>query len=168
MVKIKSISEQSCPEGQTWCPIKKHCMPDKMRPGKGKQFGKGKGPVGSPKQEAKIDKLVDDVFDEGFDKFGKTLALEKQVDLMLDKFGSNKKDKGTVNVSVSPTMQGGVDVRVSESIDILFNILENEDYKTYFKNKLKDFGYDSPADIPDDKKKEFFNSVDKGWKANNE
>lgn len=41
----------------------------------------------------------------------------------------------------------------------------NENYKKYFKLMLKKHGYNSPADIPDDKKKEFFNAVDKGWKG---
>jgi len=41
----------------------------------------------------------------------------------------------------------------------------NENYKKYFKLMLKKHGYSSPADIPADKKKAFFNSVDKGWKG---
>jgi hypothetical protein len=44
----------------------------------------------------------------------------------------------------------------------------SEDYKTYFKSMLKKHGYNSPADIPADKKKEFFNAVDKGWKGKGE
>ncbi len=44
----------------------------------------------------------------------------------------------------------------------------NENYKKYFKLMLKKHGYSSPADIPADKKKEFFNAVDKGWKGVNE
>jgi hypothetical protein len=41
-------------------------------------------------------------------------------------------------------------------------------YKAYFKSMLKKHGYDSPADIPADKKDDFFNAVDKGYKAKNE
>ena len=44
----------------------------------------------------------------------------------------------------------------------------SQDYKTYFKSMLKKHGYTSPADIPDDKKDDFFNAVDKGYKAKNE
>jgi hypothetical protein len=44
-------------------------------------------------------------------------------------------------------------------------MMENEEYKAYFKDMLKKHGYDSPADIPADKKKEFFNAVDAGWKG---
>jgi len=42
------------------------------------------------------------------------------------------------------------------------------DYETYFRDMLKKHGYDSPADIPDDKKDDFFNAVDKGYSATNE
>jgi len=44
----------------------------------------------------------------------------------------------------------------------------NEDYKAYFSSMLKKHGYKSPADIPADKKKEFFNAVDAGWKGKKE
>ncbi len=41
----------------------------------------------------------------------------------------------------------------------------NEDYKAYFSSMLKKYGYSSPAQIPPDKKKEFFNAVSAGWKG---
>jgi len=55
--------------------------------------------------------------------------------------------------------------------DLVDVILDNfvgegkEEYRAYFKTMLKKHGYNSPADIPADKKKEFFNAVDKGWKG---
>jgi hypothetical protein len=44
----------------------------------------------------------------------------------------------------------------------------NEDYKSYFSSMLKKHGYSSPAEIPADKKKEFFNAIDRGWKGKKE
>ena len=41
-------------------------------------------------------------------------------------------------------------------------------YQEYFRGMLKKHGYDSPADIPDDKKDEFFKSVDAGYQAKDE
>lgn len=41
-------------------------------------------------------------------------------------------------------------------------------YQEYFRAQLKKHGYDSPADIPDDKKGDFFNAVDDGYNAKNE
>lgn len=49
--------------------------------------------------------------------------------------------------------------------------LQKEDdtkYQAYFRSMLKKHGYTSPSDIPDDKKDDFFNMVDRGWKADNE
>jgi len=45
---------------------------------------------------------------------------------------------------------------------------EQEDYKTYFAGMLKKYGYKSPADIPPEKKKEFFDAVDAGFKGKKE
>jgi len=51
---------------------------------------------------------------------------------------------------------------------IINEIKINEDYKSYFSSMLKKHGYKSPAEIPADKKKEFFNAVDAGWKGKKE
>jgi len=45
---------------------------------------------------------------------------------------------------------------------------KDDKYKSYFKTMLKKYGYNSPADIPKEKKKDFFNAVDSGWKASHE
>ena len=45
---------------------------------------------------------------------------------------------------------------------------EGTKYQEFFKSMLKKHGYNSPADIPADKKKEFFNMIDKKWKAKEE
>lgn len=44
-------------------------------------------------------------------------------------------------------------------------ITEGGDYKKYFRSKLAQFGVKSPNQLPPEKKKAFFNSVDKGWKG---
>ena len=38
-------------------------------------------------------------------------------------------------------------------------------YQAFFKKALKKFGAESPADLDDDKKKEFFNYIDKNYKS---
>ena len=44
----------------------------------------------------------------------------------------------------------------------------DEEYKKFFKSVLKKFNADSPEDLDDDKKKEFFNYIEKNWKKENE
>ena len=42
---------------------------------------------------------------------------------------------------------------------------KGEEYEKFFKAALKKFGADSPADLEGEKKKEFFDYVDKNWKG---
>ena len=50
------------------------------------------------------------------------------------------------------------------------NAIKNEDsnYQEKFKDALEDEGVDSPAELDDEEKKEFFNKMDKSHKAKNE
>ena len=41
-------------------------------------------------------------------------------------------------------------------------------YQKFFNSALKKFGVDSPAELKGDKKKKFFNYVDKNWTADHE
>jgi len=45
---------------------------------------------------------------------------------------------------------------------------EEEKYKEFFAKALKKFGAESPAELDKEKRKEFFNYVDKNYKAKNE
>jgi len=46
---------------------------------------------------------------------------------------------------------------------------EEKDYDAFFQKAMKKFGISSPADLKtDEKKKEFFNYIDKNYKADNE
>ncbi|SVD42934.1 uncharacterized protein METZ01_LOCUS395788, partial [marine metagenome] len=40
-----------------------------------------------------------------------------------------------------------------------------EAYQKFFNSLLKKFGVDSPSELSGDKKKKFFNAVDKGWEG---
>lgn len=51
----------------------------------------------------------------------------------------------------------------------LVNVQEKIDpFDAFFKAALKKFGVKDPADLDKKKRKEFFNYVDKNWKADNE
>lgn len=45
---------------------------------------------------------------------------------------------------------------------------DGPEYKAFFKKTLKKFGVTEPDQLKGDKKKEFFDAVDKGWKADKE
>ena len=46
--------------------------------------------------------------------------------------------------------------------------IKEGDYEVFFQKAMKKFGISSPDELEDDKKKEFFNYVDKNYKAKNE
>jgi len=47
-------------------------------------------------------------------------------------------------------------------------VLAETEYQKYFQKKLDDAGVGSPSELDDDKKKKFFEDVDKGWKSDKE
>jgi len=48
------------------------------------------------------------------------------------------------------------------------NLMEDEEYQKFFQTALQKFGVDSPDKLADDKKKEFFDYIDKNWKGKSE
>lgn len=45
---------------------------------------------------------------------------------------------------------------------------DGDEYQKFFKSALKKFGANSPGDLEGDKKKEFYDYVDKNWKSDKE
>src|SRR6056300_1351735 len=45
---------------------------------------------------------------------------------------------------------------------------DKEEYQKFFTAALKKFGVKSPAELKGDKEKEFYNYIDKNWKADHE
>ena len=57
-----------------------------------------------------------------------------------------------------------------EATDILIEVLSGgkEEFEKFFRSMLKKFGVSSPAELKGDKKKEFFDAIDKGFKGDKE
>ena len=55
-----------------------------------------------------------------------------------------------------------------DSDDIETVDIEENAYEKFFQSAMKKFGISSPDELDDDKKKDFFNYVDKNYKAKNE
>ena len=173
--------EKKCKAGLVWCPIKKQCVPvDKeKRHGKLQGRGQGEGPMGKPTpiqrrtQEAmdlvdvilkgdyethKIVQEADDVTDVVLDE------IENKIDTVPDQdlkaLHSDVVDELTKDDGVSP-----VEEKIAISIS---RLIRNESYRDFFKKMLKKHNVSNPSELDDDKKKAFFNAVDKGWKAEDE
>ena len=81
--------------------------------------------------------------------------------------------KEGIDASKHQSLMSAVEILHSKYYRQLMSLKEenensDSDYQEYFKKMLQKHGYDSPADIPDDKKDDFFNAVDAGYSAKNE
>jgi hypothetical protein len=62
-----------------------------------------------------------------------------------------------------------IESKIEEKIMARLQNEEDSDYQEFFKKALEKFGVESPAELEsDEKKKEFFDYVDKNWKGDNE
>ena len=132
------MTKKDCPKGYRWWPIKKKCIPEDQDKGQGKRQarGKGQGPMGVPQKEQNTMDIVDRLVDEMLNGNYKLVKIHEKANTLVDVI-----------------------------LDSKVEISEETAYQKYFKGMLKKHGYNSPSDIPADKKKEFFNAVDKGWKG---
>ena len=63
------------------------------------------------------------------------------------------------------TNRTDLEKQMMESVKML---LSEESYKEFFQKMLKHYNVNSPSELDKEKKKEFFDKVDKGWKAKKE
>ncbi len=122
--------------------------------------------------------------EEAKSKFPKAL-LKKATDLALKMGGNmtgavNKIEKMKKGLSDDPEVKAALQManeEVTEEVVEEAHAMneakskmqeDKERYQKFFKSALKKFGVDSPAQLKGDKKKEFFDYVDKNYEADNE
>ena len=54
-------------------------------------------------------------------------------------------------------------LKVKDSEEVAEEEGDKEDYMKFFAGKLKKYGVKSPAELDDEKKKKFFNEIEKDW-----
>ena len=55
-------------------------------------------------------------------------------------------------------------LKEKDSVEVAEEEGDKEDYMKFFAGKLKKYGVKSPAELDDEKKKKFFNEIEKDWK----
>jgi len=186
---------EKCKPGLRWCPIEKKCIPDDDGKGKGQRQarGKGKGPLGNPTRNprrpgdpvgnprsgrgrtSEAMELVDVILGGKYKNYKKVQEASEAMEDVLDEV-ENKIDvvpdqdlqdlhKDVVDELTKDDGVTAVDEKIAVSIS---RLIREEEYRDFFKAQLKKYKIINPSDLDDEKKKEFFNTVDKLWKAKKE
>ena len=130
------------------------------------------------------DEKDEEEVEEAKSKFPKAL-LKKATDLALKMGGNmtgavNKIEKMKKGLSDDPEVKAALQManeEVTEEVVEEAHAMneakskmqeDKERYQKFFQSALKKFGVDSPAQLKGDKKKEFFDYVDKNYEADNE
>jgi hypothetical protein len=71
-------------------------------------------------------------------------------------------------------IEGKIDTKMSDALQKKQEVVsertveEENAYQEFFQKALKKFGVESPAEMDDAKKKEFFDYIDANWEGDNE
>lgn len=187
--------QKRCPKGYIWCPVTKKCKTKEEMAGKqqGRRIGRGQGqgPIGMPYKEAEelVDEIligtpssirfmreVDNILDEVENELDNVPDQDIQdlYDDVSDELSKDEKQKQHKKHEEMETpeherAEHEGEPSVEESMKNAVQLLvKEEDYREFFKGMLKKWNISSPSDLDGDKKKEFFNVVDKEWKAKKE
>ena len=75
-------------------------------------------------------------------------------------------DENECESKIDLELQDGTQLQCHELFDLF--LVENTEYRKFFKEKLKKYGVKAPDDLDEEKRKKFFDEVDREWKAQNE
>jgi hypothetical protein len=126
--------------------------------------------VGRNLKMKKIKNEINLVFSEQYEEKADLNKIFESVDNILNEMG-----KGCPSTNDIPNGRRPYDdpdeqmMALRKDIaEALKSFNEGEEYQEFFKKMLKKYGVTSPDQLSDDEKKDFFNKVDKGWKAEKE
>lgn len=118
--------------------------------------------------------LVDVILDGDYREYKKVKTAVLNVDSVLDEIENDiehtpNQDLKALHQSVVDELTKDELTPTQEAIAIsISKLIREEDYRTFFKKMMKSWNIDSIEDLSDEKKKKFFNAVDKAWKADKE
>lgn len=126
------------------------------------------------------EKMLEDLVDmiitnpEKYKKFKSFAGTVKTVDHILDNL-ENEVDHVPAQLSGEEQHKQiedemSKDEAQKQMEEAINNLLgeENTAYQKFFKAQLKKWGVNSPSELEGDKKKAFFNAIDKAWKGKKE
>jgi hypothetical protein len=118
--------------------------------------------------------LVDIILDGDYSEYQKLEQAGRKVDKVLDEIENDidhvpNQDLQALHKSVVDQLSKDELTPTEEAIaHSISNLIREEEYRTFFKKMMKNWNIDSIEDLSDEKKKKFFDAVDKAWKADKE
>ena len=162
--------------------MKEKCVPEGHEKGKGQKQQKGqtKGPIGKPKGVKEMDTikeamdLVDVILTGDYGTHKKIQEADDAADNVLDEV-ENKlenepdEDLAQLHQDVVDELTKDEVTPLEETIAVsISRLIREEDYREFFKKMMKKHGVSNPSELDGEKKKAFFNTVDREWKAKKE
>jgi len=121
--------------------------------------------------------LVDIILDGDYRDYKKIRGVSERVDTIIDELENKLQNAPDQDLSAlhktlydeltKDSLHSKSEETMGEALEQLLG--ENqEEYRAYFKSMMKKWNITSPSQLDTDKRKKFFDAVDKGWKAKNE
>ncbi len=107
--------------------------------------------------------------DDWFDKVSVSRNM-KSLNGMVKEFKKSATEYNALNQRLTALYEdmGGILNRYYDISEINEETGDGEEYKKFFKSALNKFGVTEPDQLDDEKKKDFFNYVDKNWTGDKE
>lgn len=145
--------------------------------------GKEKGPMGKPNKKGveEMDTikealdLVDVILSGDYEQHKVLEHADQETDTVLDEV-ENKLDAAPdqdlaslhKDVVDELTKDEGVTPMEEQIAVSISRLIREEEYREFFKKMMKKHNISNPSDLDAEKKKAFFNTVDREWKAKKE
>ena len=92
---------------------------------------------------------------------------KEALDLILGEVYKVDEDENALDSVPNEEPEEEIDA-LKKDIAESYKFIDESAYQKYFETMMKKFGVTKPSELKGDKKKEFFNAVDKGWKGEKE
>jgi hypothetical protein len=118
--------------------------------------------------------LVDIILNGDYTEYKKIKEAIDDVDVVLDEVENEidnvpDQDLESLHKSVVDQLTKDELTPTQEAIAVsISKLIREEKYRDFFKKMMKNWNIDSIEDLSDEKKKKFFDAVDKAWKADKE
>jgi|TARA_R110000851_G_scaffold107635_6_gene228068 hypothetical protein len=97
---------------------------------------------------------------------GQFSKVAEEANSLQERMSGLYEDMGNILGRYYSIGESNEEIKSEDTSDMMFR--EGDDYKEFFKKAMKKFGVSSPSEIKPEDEKDFYNYVDRNYKAKNE